>query len=312
MTQGWAALDRAAAAARGRRIVDLFAAEPDRLDRLTLMAAGLLLDLSKQPWSLAEFDELIDLARASDVEAARRRLFAGEIVNASEGRPALHMALRAADGADYRAAGEPVSREVEATRAAVAGFAEAVRSGAITGATGRPFRAIVHIGIGGSDLGPRLIWEALKPLAPSIDLRVAANVDPAELAQALTGLDPAETLVVVVSKTFTTLETLTNAEAARAWLRATLGPAGDSHLAAVSAAPDRAQAFGVSADRVFGFRDWVGGRYSLWTAVGLSIALAAGWEAFPALLEGAGALDCHVRDAPQAANLPVILGLGGA
>jgi glucose-6-phosphate isomerase len=309
VTQGWAALDRAAAAARGRRIVDLFAAEPDRLDRLTLPAAGLLLDLSKQPWSLTELDELIDLARVSDVEAARRRLFAGEIVNASEGRPALHMALRAADGADYRAAGEPVSREVEATRAAVAGFAEAVRSGSITGATGRPFRAIVHIGIGGSDLGPRLIWEALKPLAPSIDLRFAANVDPAELAQALTGLDPAETLVVVVSKTFTTLETLTNAEAARAWLRATLGPVGDSHLAAVSAAPDRAQAFGVSADRVFGFRDWVGGRYSLWSAVGLSCAAALGPEVFARLLAGARAMDRHFVEAPLAANAPVLLAL---
>lgn len=309
VSQGWAALDRAGEAARARRIVDLFAAEPGRLDRLTLEAAGLLLDLSKQPWSLTERDDLIDLARASGVEAARDRLFAGRIVNASEGRPALHMALRAADGADFRADGEPVSREVEATRAAVAAFAKGVRSGVISGATGKPFRAIVHIGIGGSDLGPRLIWEALKPLAPAIDLRFVANVDPAELAQALTGLDPAETLVVVVSKTFTTLETLTNAETARAWLRATLGPAGDAHLAAVSAAPDRAQAFGVPADRVFGFRDWVGGRYSLWSAVGLSCAVALGPDVFARLLAGARAMDQHFVEAPLDANAPVLLAL---
>ena len=147
------------------------------------------------------------------------------------------MALRAPDGADWRAAGEPVSRQVEATRNAMAAFAGAVRSGAKMGATGKPFQSIVHIGIGGSDLGPRLIWEALRPLSPQIDLRFVANVDPAELALALTGLDPAETLVVTVSKTFTTQETLTNAHAARAWLRAGLGSASDAHLVAVSAAP---------------------------------------------------------------------------
>jgi len=305
----WAALETAAAAARERRIDGLFAAEPDRLDRLTLAAAGLEIDLSKQPWSRADEATMLDLARAAGVEAARKRLFAGEVVNASEGRPALHMALRAPDGADWRAAGEPVSREVEATRAAMRAFADAVRSGAKRGCTGKPFRAIVHIGIGGSDLGPRLIWEALRPLAPQIELRFAANVDPAELALALTGLDPAETLVVTVSKTFTTLETLTNAETARAWLRATLVTASDSHLVAVSAAPDKAGAFGVPADQVFGFRDWVGGRYSIWSAVGLSCAVALGYEAFARLLAGAAAMDEHFRTAPLAANAPVLLAL---
>lgn len=254
----WAALSEAAEAARGRRIDGLFAVEPDRLHRLTLSAAGLDIDLSKQPWSLDDLAAMLELAAAGGVEAARARLFAGEIVNASEGRPALHMALRATQGADFRAAGAPVSAEVDATRAAMAAFADAVRSGAKKGATDKPFRAIVHIGIGGSDLGPRLVWEALKPLDPQIELRFVANVDPAELAQALTGLDPAETMIVTVSKTFTTLETLTNAEAARSWLRASLGPASDSHLVAVSAAPDKAQAFGVPADQVFGFWDWVG------------------------------------------------------
>jgi len=305
----WAALESAAAAARGRRIASLFDAEPDRLARLTLEAAGLELDLSKHPWSLADLQVMVNLARASGVEAARGRLFAGEIVNASEGRPALHMALRAPDGADFRADGQPVSAEVEASRAAIRAFAEAVRSGAKRGCTGKPFRAIVHIGIGGSDLGPRLIWEALKPLAPQIELRFAANVDPAELAQALTGLDPAETMVVTVSKTFTTLETLTNAETARAWLRERLGLASDSHLVAVSAAPERAQAFGVPADQVFGFWDWVGGRYSIWSAVGLSCAVALGYEVFARLHAGAAAMDAHFGSTPLERNAPVLLAL---
>ena len=216
----WAALSKAGEAARDRRIEGLFAREPGRLTALSVAAAGLEIDLSKQTWSRGDLQVLLELARASGVEAARDRLFDGQLVNASEGRPALHMALRAPDGADWRAAGEPVSRQVEATRNAMAAFAQAVRSGARTGATGKAFRAIVHIGIGGSDLGPRLIWEALRPLNPQIELRFVANVDPAELAQALTGLDPAETMLVTVSKTFTTLETLTNAEAARGWLRA--------------------------------------------------------------------------------------------
>ena len=305
----WSALSKAADAAQGRRIDALFAAEPERLSRLTLAAAGLEIDLSKQPWSLDDLGVALGLARASGVEAARTRLFAGEVVNASEGRPALHMALRAPDGADWHAAGYPVSHQVEATRHAMRAFAEAVRSGAKTGASGKPIRAIVHIGIGGSDLGPRLIWEALRPLNPQIELRFVANVDPAELAQTLTGLDPAETLIVTVSKTFTTQETLTNAQAARSWLRAALGPASNSQLVAVSAAPDKAQAFGVPADQVFGFWDWVGGRYSLWSSVGLSCAIALGYETFERMLAGAHAMDTHFQSAPLAANAPVLLAL---
>ena len=305
----WAALSKAGEAARDRRIAGLFAHEPGRLSALRVAAAGLEIDLSKQTWSLDDLEVLLALARTSGVEAARDRLFGGEVVNASEGRPALHMALRAPDGADWRAAGEPVSRQVEATRNAMAAFAGAVRSGAKAGATGRPFRSILHIGIGGSDLGPRLIWEALRPLSPQIDLRFVANVDPAELALALTGLDPAETLVVTVSKTFTTQETLTNAHAARAWLRASLGPASDAHLVAVSAAPDKAQAFGVPVDQVFGFWDWVGGRYSIWSAVGLSCAVALGYETFAAMLAGAHAMDRHFQTAPLSANAPILLAL---
>jgi glucose-6-phosphate isomerase len=306
----WATLSAAAERARHRRIASLFDVEPGRLARLTLEAAGLTLDLSKQAWSLPDLGEMLDLARAAKVEEARARLFAGEIVNRSENRPALHIALRAPPGAGLKAAGVEVSSEVDATRAAMKRFADDVRTGAVRGATGKPFRAILHIGIGGSDLGPRLIWEALKPLDPQIDLRFTANVDPAELAQAVVGLDPAETLVVVVSKTFTTLETLTNAEAARAWLREALGQEGaDKHLAAVSAAPGKAQEFGVAPDRVFAFWDWVGGRYSLWSAVGLSCATALGFEVFERMLAGARAMDVHFAEAPLDRNAPVLLAL---
>jgi glucose-6-phosphate isomerase len=199
---------------------------------------------------------------------------------------------------------------VEAVRAQMRAFAQAVRSGAKTGATGKPIRAVVHIGIGGSDFGPQLVWEALRPLDPQIELRFAANVDPAAIALALTGLDPAETLVVVVSKTFTTQETMTNAATARAWLRAALGHAADAQLIAVSAAPEVAQAFGVPADQIFGFRDWVGGRYSVWSAVGLSCAVALGPDVFEALLAGGAAMDDHFRQAPLERNGPVLLALG--
>ncbi|MGH6963916.1 MAG: glucose-6-phosphate isomerase [Phenylobacterium sp.] len=305
----WSRLEAAGEAARHRRIVDLFAAEPDRLPKLRVAAAGLDLDLSKQPWSLADLAVCLELARAAGVEAARDRQFAGEVVNASEGRAALHMALRAPKGSNFKAQGEPVSAEIDAMRARMAAFADAVRSGGRRGATGKPFRSIVHIGIGGSDFGPRLVWDALKPLVPHIEVHFVANVDPADMAAALTRLDPAETLVVVVSKTFTTQETMTNAETARAWLRGALGHEADSQLVAVSAAPDVAQAFGVPADQVFGFRDWVGGRYSVWSSVGLSCVIGLGPEVFERLLAGAAAMDDHFRTAPLERNAPALLAL---
>ena len=309
LTTAWKALEAAAAGAQGRRIVDLFAVEPERLARTGVTAAGLELDLSKQPWSLADLDVALALAKAGDVEGARDRLFAGETMNASEHRAALHMALRAPKCADFKAQGEPASAEVDATRARMAAFADAIRSGARKGATGKPFKTIVHIGIGGSDFGPRLVWEALRPLGAAIEVRFAANVDPAELAFALEGLDPAETLVIVVSKTFTTQETMTNATTARDWLRAALGEGASGHLVAVSTALKETAAFGIPDDQVFGFRDWVGGRYSVWSAVGLSCVIGLGPDVFEALLAGAAAMDDHFRAAPLAANGPVMLAL---
>lgn len=309
LAAAWIDLESRAPVVRARRIADLFRAEPDRMGKLSLAGAGIRLDISKQPWSLDDFKSALNLADAAGLERARARLFGGEIVNASEGRPAMHMALRAPEGARFVAGGTPVSREVTAMRRRIGAFSEAIRSSAHVGATGRPFQTVIHIGIGGSDLGPRLVWEALRPLVSKIDLRFVANVDPSDLALALVGLDPAETLVVVVSKTFTTQETLTNAVTARAWLREALGPTGDTHLVAVSAAPRLAQDFGVPQEQTFAFWDWVGGRYSLWSAVGLSCAIALGFETFEGLLAGGVAMDAHFQAAPLEANLPVVLAL---
>ena len=308
--RAWAAFDAATEAARTLSIADLFAAEPDRLERLSLETAGLYVDLSKQGWDVRGVDACMALARAADVEGARARMFEGFAVNTSEHRAALHPALRAAPGAAFSALGQLVSDEVEATRARMRALAEAVRTGAVRGATGQRFRAIVHIGIGGSDLGPRLVWEALRPLDNPLELRFAANVDPADMLAALHGLAPASTLVVVVSKTFTTLETLANAEIARAWLAATLGHVeAGAHMVAVSADPERVTAFGVPADRVFAFADWVGGRFSIWSAVGLSCAIALGDDVFQALLDGAAAMDDHFVSAPLERNAPVLMAL---
>ena len=291
----WTAFERAARAAEGVRIADRFAAEPDRLARMSIDAAGLTLDLSKQAWTTDGLDAALALARAAGVEAARDRLFGGEAVNVTEDRAVLHPALRAPDGADFHAKGEPVSRAIEEGRAKMRAFVEEVRAGDV--------RTILHIGIGGSDLGPRLVWEALKPLRPDIELRFVANVDGAEIAQATAGLDPATTLVVVVSKTFTTQETLANARAARDWL------GGAGQFAAVTANPAQAVTFGVPPGRVFPFWDWVGGRYSVWSAVGLSCAIGLGWEAFAEFLAGAADMDAHFTAAPLERNAPALLAL---
>jgi glucose-6-phosphate isomerase len=195
---------------------------------------------------------------------------------------------------------------------AMANYAYDIRSGAKRGATGKPFTAIVHIGIGGSDLGPRVVWDALRPLDPQIDLRFVANIDPRDMAEALTGLDPETTLVIVVSKTFTTQETLANADVAKAWLKKALPDGGydqtfEQHLIGVTAAPGRAEEWGCG--RIFGFEDWVGGRYSLWSPVSLSCVIALGYDVFEAMLAGAAAMDDHFVSAPLEKNAPVLLAL---
>jgi len=311
MTARKQALDLLRAVARkdaGARIVHHFATDPGRMERMSVDAAGLYLDLSKQSWSAEGFEAALDLARACDVEGRRAALFGGEAVNNTEGRAVLHPALRAAGDADFHALGEAVSKEVNATRDDMGQFATDIRSGAETGGTKQPFTAIVHIGIGGSDLGPRLLWDALRPLEPTIDLRFVANIDPRDMAEALAGLDPETTLIVVVSKTFTTQETLANAELAKAWLAESLSPRRMvRHLIGVTAAPEKAKDWGCG--RTFGFRDWVGGRYSLWSAVSLSVAVALGWDVFERVLAGARAMDEHFAEADLEKNAPVLLAL---
>ncbi|MFN3558595.1 MAG: glucose-6-phosphate isomerase [Brevundimonas sp.] len=311
MTARNQALDLLRAVARkdaSARIVHHFATDPGRMDRMSVDAAGLYLDLSKQSWSAEAFEAALDVARACDVEGRRNALFGGEAVNNTEGRAVLHPALRATEGADFHALGEAVSKEVDETRDAMCEFAADIRSGAETGGTKQPFTAIVHIGIGGSDLGPRLLWDALKPLDPTIDLRFVANIDPRDMAEALAGLEPETTLVVVVSKTFTTQETLANAELAKAWLAESLSPRRMvRHLIGVTAAPEKAKDWGCG--RTFGFRDWVGGRYSLWSAVSLSVAVALGWDVFERVLAGARAMDEHFAEADLEKNAPVLLAL---
>jgi glucose-6-phosphate isomerase len=311
MTPRTQALDMLRAVARkdeGTRIVHQFATDPGRVQRMGIEAAGLYLDVSKQSWSLEGFEAALDLARTCDIEGRRDALFAGEAVNVTESRAVLHPALRAADDADFHALGEPVSEEVAETRNQIAAYAQAIGSGAEVGGTRQPFNAIVHIGIGGSDLGPRLLWEALKPLEPTIQLRFVANIDPRDMAEALSGLDPETTLIVVVSKTFTTQETLANAELAKAWLAESLSPRRMvKHLVGVTAAPEKAEAWGCG--RTFGFRDWVGGRYSLWSSVSLSVAVALGWDVFGRVLDGARAMDQHFLEASPEVNAPIVLAL---
>ena len=290
----------------------LFALDPDRFARFSLRLDDLMLDWSKTAVDDRAMDLLVSLARSAGLEARRDAMFAGEPINATEGRAVLHMALRAPEGAGFSVGGRNVMSEVHAVLDRMARFAGAIRSGASAGATGRPITDVVNIGIGGSDLGPAMATAALSPYHDGPRAHFVSNVDGAHIADVLKPLDPAATLVIIASKTFTTVETMTNAQTARRWVEAALGPeAVGAHFAAVSTALDKVAAFGISQDRVFGFWDWVGGRYSLWSAIGLPLMLAIGPERFRGFLDGAHAMDEHFRVAPPRENLPVVFGLVG-
>ena len=317
LATAWRRLGDLAARPDGPRITPLFAADPMRAARFSHRLNDLILDLSKSSIDDAALAGLFDLARAAGLEDFRARLFGGAAVNSTEGRAAMHMALRAPEGVDLRAALPGVVDEAaamaRAERVRMREFTQAVHDGSLRGATGERFTAVLNIGIGGSDLGPRMAVHALTMTAGSrMDAHFLSNVDGHAFAALSRVLDPARTLVLVASKTFSTTETMMNAQAVRAWLAAALGEAAvGQHFVALSTNVTGVAAFGIAADRMFGFRDWVGGRYSLWSAIGLSIALAAGWEPFQALLDGAWAMDCHFRDAPLAHNLPVLFALAG-
>lgn len=287
-------------------------ADTDRIAALQRQAAGIEADFSRQRLDAEALDRLIDLALASGFEQRRADLFAGAVVNHTEQRPALHTALRGVGGPPE------VAQTVAAQRTQMSQLAAALRKRALRGHSGEPLESLVCIGIGGSDLGPRLVCDALAGGATDagerggeFEVRFVANVDPDDLQRALFGLDPARTAFAVVSKTFTTRETLANADAARRWLVQARCPqaALTQHFFGITASAPTARDWGIAPERLLEFRDWVGGRYSLWSSVGFPIAVAFGPETFNRLLEGAAALDRHFLQAPLAENLPALMGM---
>ena len=309
----WAALREHAQQVGEVHLRDMFAADPSRAERFTVEAAGLVIDYSKNRVDDTTLTLLGDLARAVDVSGYRDRMFAGDRINATEGRAVLHTALRAPADAVVEVDGENVVPAVHDVLDAMAGFAEQVRAGVWLGATGAPITSVVNIGIGGSDLGPAMAVLALTPYChPALTVDFVSNIDGDDVAETLKGLDPATTLFIVASKTFTTLETMTNAATARAWVVDALGEdAVARHFVAVSTAAEQVQAFGIDTANMFGFWEWVGGRYSMDSAIGLSLMIAIGPDGFRSLLDGFAAMDEHFRTAPAEANAPLLLGLLG-
>ena len=292
---------------------DFFARDPQRAGALSLSFEDILYDFSKQRLTPETIGLLVALASEAFVPEWIERMFGGERINVSEGRSVLHVALRRS-AAPFPDAASDVMKDVLDTRKRMAEFAEILRAGKCSGHRGAVIRDVVNIGIGGSDLGPKMMNQALRSIAhPTLGVHYVSNLDGAQLAPLLQTLDPRTTLFLVVSKTFTTQETMLNAETARAWLKSNLGDDVNlaNHFAAVSSRPERAVAFGVSRERVFPIWDWVGGRYSLWSAVGLALMIAIGPHAFDEMLRGAESMDEHFRTAPFAQNLPVVMGLIG-
>jgi len=284
--------------------------DPTRGERLTAEAAGIHLDYSRHLVTDDTLELLRKLAAERSLAEQVQSMFRGEPVNVSENRPALHVALRMPRSRSLLVEGVDVIKEVHEELDRVLVFAEQVRGGLSPGGSGRPIRNVVNLGIGGSDLGPAMAYEALLPYAThDLSFRFVANVDPADLARATAGLDPAETLFVVVSKTMTTLETITNARAGREWVASAVGDDVGAYFAAVTASPQAAASLGIPDGQVFRMWDWVGGRTSLCSAVGLSLAIAVGDEGFRELLAGFHAMDQHFATAPLGGNLPAIAGL---
>lgn len=307
----WRALSIARAEGAGVRIADLFA-DHERFPRFSARCGDLLFDFSKTALTDETLNLLLDLARAAGVEDRRNAMFAGARINATEKRAVLHVALRDEDTTPLEVDGTDVKPGVRETLERLAGFAEGIRSGAIAGHQGHAFTDVVNIGIGGSDLGPAMATLALAPYHDGPRLHFVSNVDGAHLSDVLKPLRAATTLFIVASKTFTTVETMTNARSARAWIAAALGEeAVGAHFCAVSTALKEVSAFGIAQERTFGFWDWVGGRYSLWSAIGLPLQIAIGPAAFADFLAGGSAMDTHFRTAAARENLPILLGLTG-
>ncbi|MEI5681506.1 MULTISPECIES: glucose-6-phosphate isomerase [unclassified Mesorhizobium] len=291
---------------------EAFKADPQRFAKFSLTDGDLLLDWSKCAVTADTMALLDKLAHAARLPERRDGMFSGKKINVTEGRAVLHTALRDGPGDTVLLDGKDVMGDVRAVLDAMAAFADAVRSGAAPGATGRKITDIVNIGIGGSDLGPAMATLALAPYHDGPRAHYVSNVDGAHIHDTLKGLEPETTLFIIASKTFTTIETMTNAETARKWVEKALGKeAVSKHFAAVSTALDKVAAFGIAPERVFGFWDWVGGRYSLWSAIGLPIMIAVGPKNFRDFLAGAHEMDQHFKNAPLLQNIPVVMGLIG-
>ncbi len=289
-----------------------FEGDPGRFKRFSLEAEDIFLDASKCALDDEVMRLLIGLAEAAGVAKKRDAMFAGETINTTEGRAVLHTALRGDDRKPLLLDGENIMLDIRAVGMAAAAFAHGVREGTIKGSGGKRFTDVINIGIGGSDLGPAMTTLALAPYHDGPHLHYVSNVDGAHIADTLKTLNPATTLVLIASKTFTTIETMTNAATARAWIAEALGEkAVSAHFAAISTALDKVAAFGIARDRIFGFWDWVGGRYSIWSSIGLPLMIAIGSQNFVQFLHGAHAMDEHFRKAPLAKNLPVWMGLVG-
>ena len=310
----WQALLTHRTAMDGVLMRELFAADGDRFRRFSVEACGLLFDYSKNRITEETVRLLLDLARQQDVEGWRDRMVAGERINTTEDRAVLHTALRNRSRRPVMVDGKDVMPDVNGVLKRMGRFVKAVREGAWTGYTGQQITDIVNIGIGGSDLGPVMATEALTPfLHPELGIHFVSNVDGTHISETLEWLDPETTLFVIASKTFTTQETLTNAHTARRWF---LESAGDEshvarHFVAVSTNEAEVRKFGIDPENMFGFWDWVGGRYSLWSAIGLPIALGVGMERFEEMLAGAHAMDEHFRTAPLERNMPVLMAMLG-
>jgi glucose-6-phosphate isomerase len=313
-TPEWQALARHQEKLRDTHLRELFAADPGRGETMTCEAGDLYLDWSKHRVTGETLSLLVALAERAGLRQRIDAMFGGQRVNVTEDRAVLHVALRAPEGGSIELDGRNVVEDVHEVLGRMRAFADQVRSGAWLGHTGRPIRNVVNIGIGGSDLGPAMAYQALRPYSDRTrTFRFVSNVDGADIAEQTRDLDPAETLFIVCSKTFTTIETLTNARTARAWLLEALGDeaAVARHFVAVSTNAEKVSEFGIDPANMFGFWDWVGGRYSYPSAIGLSLMVAIGPDRFDELLAGFHLMDEHFRTAPFERNLPVLLGLLG-
>ena len=310
--KSWQALKRHYDEISGRHLRELFAGDPGRGERLTAEAAGLYLDYSKNRVTDETLRLLFGLARDSGLEARRDAMLRGDRINTSEHRSVLHTALRLPPGSSLVVDGTDVAAQVHEVLGRMADFAGRVLSGAWKGYTGKPIRNFINIGIGGSDLGPVMAYEALRHYTRrDLTFRFVSNVDSTDFVEAVRDLQPAETMFIISSKTFGTLETLTNARSAREWVVNRLGSADAvaRHFVAVSTNAERVSAFGIDTANMFGFWDWVGGRYSMDSAIGLSTMLAVGPEGFAELLAGFHEMDTHFATAPLEQNLPAIMGM---